>query len=244
MELSVIIPAYNEQVRLPGTLKRLFDYFYVHYHGDYEVIVVNDGSTDETAHMVKQNAEIYPKLRLLDFPQNRGRGAVVRDAVFASSGKFILETDADGSVGEEAIIDFLKYFALHPEIHVLIGSRNIKGARVLSPQPTHRIALGWGFVLLAHIMFGWRMIDRVNGFKMFRRDAALDIFNHQFDNTFLGEAEIVYVAEKRGWKTQELPINWTDYRGSQVKPLREAWRSIIGMFKILARDKKGLYSKR
>ncbi len=244
MELSVIIPAYNEQERLPGTLKRLFDYFYVHYHGDYEVIVADDGSTDGTVAAVKQYAEMYPKLRLLSFPKNRGRGAVVRDAVFASNGKFVLETDADGSVGEEAIIDFLKYFASHPEVQVLIGSRNIKGARVLSPQPLHRIALGWGFVLLAHIMFGWRMIDRVNGFKMFRREAALDIFNHQFDNSFLAEAEIVYAGEKRGWKFQELPVNWTDYRGSQVRPLWESWRSIIGMFKILIRNKKGLYSQK
>ncbi len=243
MELSIIIPAYNEAERLPNTLKQLFDHLYAHYHGDYEVIVASDGSTDQTCAMVAAARDEYPKLRLLDFPANRGRGAVVRDAVFQSSGSFVLEMDADGSVNVDAVTAFLKYFSRHPEIHVLIGSRMYPGAKIITPQPWHRVMLGWCFVLCAKVFFGWPLIDRVNGYKMFRRATADDIYRHQFEDGFLAEAEVVYVAERRGWKVQELPIFWTDYRGSRLQPFREVWRSLGGLLRILRRGRQGVYGR-
>ena len=102
--------------------------------------------------------------------------------------------------------------------------------------------MGYCFLFMAHILFGWKLIDRVNGFKMFRRSAALDVFYNQFENSFLAEGEIVFVAEARGWKIHELPIQWTDYRGSRINPLRDSWQSFWGMFKILQRHRKGLYT--
>lgn len=243
MELSVIIPTYNEAERLPATLHKLFDHLYAHYHGDYEVIVADDGSTDRTPQFVQEAIEQYARLRLLAFPRNRGRGAVVRDAVHSATGKFILEMDADGSVNEDAVTTFLKYFARHPEVDVLIGSRMMPGAKIVTPQPPLRVFFGYCFVVCAKLLFGWKFIDRVNGYKMFRREAAEDIFRHQYDNGFLAEAEIVYVAERRGWKVRELPIFWTDYRGSRVRPFREAWHSVGGMLKILQRDRQGRYAR-
>lgn len=243
MELSIIIPTYNEASRLGATLGKLFDHLYSHYHGDYEVIVADDGSTDGTVALVKHLAEAHPQLKVVAFPANRGRGAAVRDAMFMANGRFILELDADGSVNEDAVTEFLKYFARHPEVHVLVGSRMLPGAKIVTPQPWHRVALGYAFVICARLLFGWPMIDRVNGYKMFRREAAEDIFRHQFEDGFIAEAEIVYVAERRGWRVQELPIRWTDYRGSRVKPFREIGRSLSSMFRILARNRQGLYSK-
>lgn len=244
MELSIIIPVYNEEKRLPLTLEKIFEYLNIHYRGVYEVIIADDGSTDCTAKIVQEFQQRNPQLRLLQFPINRGRGAAVRDAVFEARGQFILETDGDGSTNEHAIIHFLDYFAKHPTVDMLIGSRTVEGARILTPQPLLRVMLGNCFLFVAHVLFGWKMIDRVNGFKMFRREVALDIFSNQYENGFLAEGEIVFVAEKRGWEIKELPILWTDYRGSRVNPFRESWRSFVGVFTILFRHQKGLYTKK
>ncbi|MDO8499670.1 MAG: glycosyltransferase [bacterium] len=243
MELSIIIPVYNEENRLPRTLTQIFEYMSANYSGEYEVIIANDGSKDQTAAIVEESKKIHPQLRLINFPVNRGRGAAVRDTVFEAKGEFILETDGDGSTNEHAITAFLNYFANNPEVDMLIGSRTIEGAKILTPQPLLRVALGYCFLFMAHILFGWKLIDRVNGFKMFRRTAALDIFSNQYDNSFLAEGEIVFVAEARGWRVKELPIQWTDYRGSKINSLRDSWHSFFGMFTILQRHRQGLYTK-
>lgn len=243
MELSIIIPAFNEESRLPPTLRQLFDHLYAHYHGDYEVIVADDGSTDRTAAVVRELTNLHPQLKLLAFPQNRGRGAVVRDAVFATRGQFILQMDADGSTEMEMVTEFLKYFARHPEVQVLVGSRTIPGAKIVTPQPLLRIFLGNCFLLAAWLLFRWPWgVDRINGFKMFRRAAAEDIYRHQFEDGFFAEVEVVYVADRRGWQVRELPIRWTDFRGSRIRPFRESVRSLAGMFNILARNRRGLYA--
>ena len=115
-KLSIIIPAYNEEHRLPSTLDRLFHYLRENFLHPYEVIVANDGSRDQTAAIVRGLMKSYPQLRLMDFSKNRGRGAVVRDAMFLAAGKYILQTDADGSVGEGAVVRFVKYLDAHPEV--------------------------------------------------------------------------------------------------------------------------------
>lgn len=242
-KLSIIIPAYNEENRLPSTLDRLFHYMREHFDAPYEVIVANDGSRDRTAEMVRELMKSHPELRLMDFSKNRGRGAVVRDAMFSAAGAYILQTDADGSVGEEAVVRFVKYLDARPEVDMLIGSRLAPGAKTLTPQPFLRVFLGYAFIVLAMIMFRWKFEDRVNGFKMFRRDGARDIYRNQYSDHYIAEAEVVYVAERRGWKVQELPIFWTDFRDSKIKPIRDSYRSFKGMMIILFNDWKGRYSK-
>ncbi|MBI2625705.1 glycosyltransferase [Candidatus Parcubacteria bacterium] len=242
MELSIVIPAYNEEKRLPRTLERIFSYLGAHYRGAYEVVVVDDGSQDRTSEVVGQLAASNPQLRLITFERNRGRGVVVRDGIFAARGEFVLEADADGSVAEEAIVRFLDYFREHRDVDMLTGSRTVPGALIVTPQPWLRVALGWAFLLLARIMFGWPLYDRINGFKMFPHHVARDIFSHTYESSFFGEAEVVYVAECRGWRVKELPVSWSDNRDSRIRPLREAWRSFWGMFRVLWRDWHGVYT--
>lgn len=241
MQLSIIIPAYNEEDRLALTLDKIFEYLAIHYRGDFEVIVADDGSVDRTAEIVVTYAKRNPELRLVKFQSNRGRGAALRDTVFEAKGDFILETDADGSVNEHAIVDFLNYFFKHQEVDVLVGSRTIEGSRILTPQPFFRNVLGHGFFLLAGIFFGWPIIDRINAFKMYRRKAAIDIFTHQYENGFISKAEVVYVAEVRGWRVKELPILWSEHRGSKVRPIRDSLQSFFGLFRIRARRRSGRY---
>ncbi|MBI2096554.1 MAG: glycosyltransferase [Candidatus Sungbacteria bacterium] len=240
-KLSIVIAAYNEEKRLPETLERLFG-FLERASLSYEIVIVDDGSRDRTLELVKKRAETKPQLRYLTHFPNRGRGVSIREGVLASAGEFVLETDADGSVADEAILRFLKHFAEHPEIDAVFGSRELPGSRIARHQPILRIFLGQGFILLAKILFRmWCTTDFTLGFKMFRRRAATDIFQHQFDSHFLAEAEIAYVAKRRKWNVTELPVTWSDNRDSRVRPLRDSFRSFQGMIKILWRDVRGKY---
>ena len=245
MDLTIIIPAYNEEKRLPPTLTRVVDQMAACFKGTYEILVVDDGSEDGTGKAIEAFIGIYPNIRLVRQPQNKGRGVAVRQGVGMAQGNMILEMDADGSVAVEAISRFADYMIQHPDIDMLIGSRNIEGARIPIRQPFIRRVLGYVFFTMAMFLFGWwDFRDRVNGFKMFRKRVAADIFAHQYETGFLAEAEIVYIAERRGWKYELLPVEWTDSRDSRIHPLRESWRSFWGMFEIVKRGRRGMYTKK
>ena len=243
MELSIIIPAFNEEKRLPPTLNKIFRHLEENHYDDFELIVANDGSQDHTVAAVREFCKKYHEIRILDYKQNRGRGAVCKAAVPETRGDFILITEADGSTNEEAIMPFVRYLKEHSDADILIGSRDVEGARIIFPQPPFRIFLNKVFLLMAKVLFGWPMHDRVNGFKMFRRKAALDIYPHQTETSFFAEAEIVYIADARGWKVRELPIVWADDRDSRVRPMKESLHAFFGMFKIFIRGKTGFYNK-
>lgn len=242
-ELSIIVPAYNEERRIPPTLERMVRNLKNTFPKSFEIIVLDDGSKDKTSAVVAEFASRHPEVTLVTNSTNGGRGAVMRQGALTAKGKYILDTDADGSVDDEAIPRFYKYIESHPDIDMLIGSRTIEGAKIVVVQPLLRVVLGNLFMCMALVLFRWRFIDRVNGFKFFRRETAHDVFANQYDNTFLGEAEVVYVAERRGWRVVELPVLWTDHRDSRIEPWRESYRSFLGMFKILLRDYRGEYLK-
>lgn len=243
MDLTIVIPAFNEENRLPKTLQKLLTYLPAHLTGTFEILVVDDGSTDRTRDIVRATAETHPQLRLLTMERNSGRGAAVQRGVENASGKIILEMDSDGSVDAEAVPRFVTYMNEHRDIDMLIGSRNIEGSKILVPQPLVRTLLGYVFFTLAWIMFGWDFRDRVNGFKMFRTQAARDIFKQQRETGFHAEAEVVVIAENRGWRYELLPVLWTDDPDSRIRPVKESWRSLKGLFAMLWRVRTGVYSK-
>lgn len=239
--LSIVIPAFNEERRLPRTLMRTVPYLDRNLGEPYEIVVVDDGSADRTCELVAEFAKEHPQVRLIRQGRNQGRGVAVRAGVAAAKGELILETDADGSVEDEAIARFLSFLRRHPSVDLAVGSRNVAGAEILTPQPVLRVALGYGFLWLAKALFGWHIQDYTLGFKMFRAEAARDIFAHQFDSGFLAEGEIVFVAMRRGWRLVELPTLWTDFRESRVNPWRDSARSMAGLLAVLARSRQGRY---
>jgi SAM-dependent methyltransferase len=149
--------------------------------------------------------------------------------------------DADGSVDFEAIGRFAAYLDRYPGVDALSGSRNADGAVIAVPQPFLRVFLGNGFLYAARAIFGWDVTDFTLGFKMFRREAALDVIRHQFDSGYLAEAELLVAARGRGWRVVELPVRWVEYGGSRIRPLRESWRSFWGLLGMLRRDARGDY---
>ena len=233
MRLSIVIPAYNEEGRLPGTLERLRA---ASGSLDAEILVVDDGSTDRTSAIAAGAGA-----RVLRLARNAGRGAAVRAGMAAAEGELILEMDADGSVDFEAIGRFVAHLDRHPGVDALCGSRNADGAMIAVPQPFLRVFLGNGFLYAARAFFGWDVTDFTLGFKMFRREAALDVVRHQFDPGYLAEAELLVAARRRGWRVVELPVRWAEYGGSRVRPLRESWRSLRGLLGMIRRDARGDY---
>lgn len=239
--LSIVIPAYNEESRLPQTLDILFAYL-PSLNKSFEIIIVDDGSRDNTVSVVQKMAETHPELSVMSDGINRGRGLAVKRGVLAARGEIILETDSDGSVAEEAIGRFVAAFDADSELAAVFGSREMKGAHIALKQPLLRVFLGYGFIYLTRILFGmWFVTDFTLGFKMFRRAAAHDIFAHQYDPYFVAEAELVFVTHKRGHKGIELPVTWTDNADSRVKPVRDTLRSLRGLVQVLGREILGRY---
>ncbi len=241
VKLSIIIPAFNEQNRLPPTLHRLFRYL-PGLGCSYEIIVADDGSIDQTAELVRQLQNQNDNLVLVSDGINRGRGEAVRIGVSKAQGDLILVTDADGSVADEAIGRFVAAFDSDAELQAVFGSREMRGAVILGAQPYMRWLLGYVFIYLSRLLFSlWHVTDFTLGFKMFRLAAARDIFAHQYDPFFLAEAELVYVAHIRRHRNIELPVAWTDSSDSKVDPLRDVGRSLIGLLQILYRRFTGMY---
>ncbi len=233
MRLSIVVPACNEEARLPGTLERLRAAL---AGADAEILVVDDGSSDRTAALAAAAGA-----RVLRLVRNGGRGAAVRAGIGAANGALILEMDADGSVDLEAIGRFAAHFDRHPGVDVLCGSRNAEGSVIAVPQPLLRVFLGSVFLFAARLFFGWDVTDFTLGFKMFRREAALDVALHQRDSGYIAEAELLVAARGRGWRVQELPVRWAEHGGSRVRPLRESWRGLRGLAAMIKRSWSGDY---
>ena len=243
-DLSIIIAAYNEGRRLPPTLKRMVKNLRSIFPGTFEIIVVDDGSSDGTSAVAQEIARENKEVSLITNKENHGRGYVMRQGMLGAEGRYIIDTDADGSVDDEAIPRFYQYLESHNDADVLIGSRTVRGSKIIVPQSLLRDIMSYGFMAVTSIMFQWPFVDRINGFKMYRREAAHDIFAHQLEDKFLAGAETIFVAERRGWLVKEFPIIWTDDRNSSIThPWREAYRSLFGMCKILVRNWRGEYRK-
>lgn len=240
-KLSIVIPAYNEENRLPKTLERMLPY--LRSQGfSFEIVISEDGSRDKTVPLIQEMATRNPEIRLVGDGVNHGRGMAVKIGIAAAKGDLILETDSDGSVADEAIGRFVRTFDVDSELDVIFGSRMMKGSHIALWQPWLRTFLGYGFLFLARAAFWmWTTTDFTLGFKMYRKDAAKDIFAHQYDPFYVAEAEKVFVAKLRGHKFMELPVTWTDDPDSRVRPVRDTIRSLKGMLAIYARLLAGKY---
>lgn len=227
--LSVIIPAYNEEKRLTKTLIEIDKYLKAQSY-DYEIIVVNDGSKDETGKVVKELFSEIENLRLIDNKDNHGKGYVVRQGMLDAQGKFRIFTDADNSTSINQIEKMWPEF--EKGFDVVIGSRDIKGAVLDPPQSWSRILLGNTFNLLVQILCGlWGIWDTQCGFKCLTAEAVKDIFPKCRINRFAFDPEILVVAKKSGYKIKEIPVYWRNDPDSKVK-LKSMMKMGIDLLKI------------
>jgi dolichyl-phosphate beta-glucosyltransferase len=237
--LSVIIPAYNEEKRLPRTLREINDYL-SRQNFDYEIIVVSDGSTDRTCEVAEFSKSEIQNLKIICEKINRGKGYGVKIGMLNAKGEFRLFTDADNSTPISEIEKFWPEFEKGAD--VVIASRDIKGAILDPPQTLFRRFVGEVFKYLRKIIIGlWEIQDTQCGFKCFKGEAAEKIFPKCKIERFAFDPEILLIAKKMGFKIKEVPVYWKNDLETKVKFVRSATRMLIDLFKIRLNLLRGKY---
>ena len=237
---SFIIPAYNEGARLGATLDRVLAYLAAQ-GWDAEVLVVNDGSRDQTADLVRSSAQAHPQLRLIENPGNRGKGYSVRNGMLNAGGEVLLFSDADLS---SPIEEANKLFAA-----IAAGADVAIGSRWLQPETqTHRQSLlrqfyGRLFNLALRVLLGLNFKDTQCGFKAFTRSAARTIFPLQRIERWGFDPELLYLARRAGLKVQEVAVAWAHVEGTRLNPLRDGIRMFGEVLKIRWNAITGKYSQ-
>jgi len=238
--LSVIIPAYNEEKRLPKTLREINNYLRKQTYIS-EIIVVSDGSSDGTVEAVKNLMPEIKNLKVLEFKERHGKGFVVKQGILEAKGEYRIFTDADNSTSIDQVEKMWPEFEVGYD--VVIGSRDIKGAIPSVPQPwVRKVILGEGFKLVRKIIIGlWKIEDTQCGFKGFKEKAAQDIFPRITICQFGFDPEVLVIAKKLGYKIKEIPITWINDPESKVKfksmvkmffeTLKIRWNLILGKYK-------------
>jgi len=218
---SFILPAYNESERLSTSLPKVLEYVRQR-RLDAEIIVVNDGSKDDTADIVRKFAAIDPCIRLLENPGNRGKGYSVRNGMLHARGDVMLFSDTDLS---SPIYEADKLFgAIRNGADVAIGSRWLQRELQTEPQPLVRQLYGRLFNLGLRIVLDLRFKDTQCGFKAFTREAAHAIFPRQHIERWGFDPEILFLAKKFKLKTVEIPVEWAHDHRSKISPLRDGLR--------------------
>jgi dolichyl-phosphate beta-glucosyltransferase len=213
--LSIIIPAYNEQVRLPETLRKIEDYLRYTKWAFHEILVVDDGSTDGTVEAAKKFAATNPDVRILINPGNRGKGFSVRHGMRAARGEWRLFSDADLSTPIEEL-EKLWCVVEQGKDQIAIGSRALDRTLIGVHQPGLRESMGRIFNGVMRVATGLAISDTQCGFKLFRGDVAEEVFSRQLLERFGFDAEVLFIAFQRGYSIAEVPVRWNHVDGSKV----------------------------
>ena len=219
--LSVVIPAYNEEGRLPETLTTLNEYLIGRAY-TWEVVVADDGSEDSTAAIVQGFGRIHPGFRVHTFP-HLGKGAAVKQGMLVACGEYRFLCDADLSMPIEMLGRLLPPDGAAAD--VVIGSRESAGARRLG-EPRSRWLMGRVFNGFTRLLATPGISDTQCGFKVFKSEAAVALFSAQTLDGFAFDAEILFLARKRGFTTAEVGIDWHYRAESKVRPFRDGWRTL------------------
>jgi glycosyltransferase involved in cell wall biosynthesis len=219
--ISIVVPAYNEEKRLPSTLEALRAFVASHSFEFVEIVVVDDGSCDGTAELVRRYAGEHPQFRLVQNPGNRGKGYAVRNGMMSAIGEWILYSDADLSAPIDQLERLWAAVQKQPA-QVAIGSRAVDRTMVGVRQPLGRELAGRFFNLVMRLLTGLPFRDTQCGFKLFHRDAARVIFPRQQLDGFGFDVEDLYIAKVLGIKAIEVPVRWDNVEGTKVSLLRGA----------------------
>jgi glycosyltransferase involved in cell wall biosynthesis len=242
-ELSIIIPAFNEEKRLGGTLTRIREYFDAHPAGPggIEIIVVDDGSTDGTARLVEEWASHMPCLRLVSNGENRGKGYSVRHGMLEARGRVTLFTDADLSSPIEESQKLLR--AIRVGNDVAMGSRALNRSLIAVHQSRFREIAGMIFNSFVRLFTGLPFEDTQCGFKAFVRERSRIIFEQQRTERFGFDPEILFLAQRHGLRSAEIPVRWAHDPATKVHVLRDSLLMFADLIYIRWNALTGRYPK-
>ncbi len=242
--LSIVIPAYNEEQNIrSGVLKQVYDYLQKQDY-TWEVLLVDDGSTDKTIQACKEVLGKFKGFKVLREP-HRGKGGTVIAGVLAAAGQYIVFTDADQSTPINQLEKFLP--RLQTDYDIVIGSRSGR-----SGAPVFRKLMSLGFSLLRTVVLRLPYKDTQTGFKGFTRESARRIFSLMkkfFENKHIKGAstaagfdvEMLYIARKMGYKIAEVPVDWIYEPGTKKNPLKESWIGLKGIMAVRIKSLWGVY---
>ena len=227
--LSLIIPLYNEAL----CLKKNFDILKTYLdslEGGCEIILVNDGSTDDTASIMKEIVQTNPQVRPINNPRNRGKGHAVRTGVLSAASEYVLFIDADLAVPVHFIGISLK--KLEAGTSIVIGSRHLPASCLRIREGPLRQFLGEIFRRLGRMILGLHVSDITCGLKGFEKHVAFDIFSRSKIERWGYDAEIIFIAQKRGYAIEEIPVEWYHSFDSKVTPGIDSIRTLLEVMRI------------
>ncbi len=236
-KLTVVIPAFNEAKNIESTVNEVTS-FLTGKGYSYEVIIVDDGSKDDTLDIVKRYKTVNSNgnIKILENIFNRGKGYAVRNGIMQATGDYILFMDADNSTRIFELERMLPGFK--DGYDIVIGSRRLKNipGNIVISQPSYRHILGEIYIFLSRLFFKIGVRDYNCGFKMFKNNVAKKVFSKQRMNDWSFDLETLFLAEKYNFKIKELPVNWKHCEGSKVRPILDGIKSFISLFKIKVND--------
>lgn len=229
IDLSVVIACYNESKRVPATLEDIANFSQANPTLRLEVIVVNDGSKDNTLEILQSYTARFPWLKIITYEINRGKGYAVKQGMLASSGEHVVFMDADNSTN---VREYLNFLPLTVDYDVIMGSRYLPGSNLVKQPGLSRLIISRTSNLLVRIMLGINFHDTQCGFKLFKHSEIEPIFNRQTIERFGFDMEIIMIAQRLGLKIKEQPVTWVDDPNSTVNPIRDTLRTFQELLRI------------
>lgn len=239
--ISVVIPAFNEEARIVSTLKKIWDYLNEHFH-KFEIIVVNDGSTDRTVPELEALSETMGNMKIVHNDKNMGKGYSVKRGVLAASGDVILISDSDLSTPIEEAEKLFEW--LHRGFDIAIGSRGLKDSHIVIRQPWYREKMGKIFNILVRAIIIGGIKDTQCGFKLFRSDVANQIFLRSLIKGFSFDIEILFLANKSGFRIKEVPMRWINSPHSKVRILKDSLLMFTDLLRVKLNHLLGIYKEK
>lgn len=236
--LSLVIPAYNEEARLERTVRDAVTYFRAERRS-FELLVVDDGSRDDTSGLVRRLSEELPEVRLIRLAANHGKGYAVRTGVVNACGRTILFADADGATPFEEIERLQA--ALDAGADIAVGSRALQAEGVRVRARFHRRVIGRAFHALVELLTVREVKDTQCGFKLFRAPVAHDLFSRMRMNGFSFDVELLVMAARRGYRVAEVPVNWVHQPGSKIRLTVDSLKMAVDLFRIRGHCLSGEY---
>jgi dolichyl-phosphate beta-glucosyltransferase len=223
--VSIIIPAYNEAHRLEASTRALREYLGL-VPWSYEVILVVELSTDGTLDLAQRLVGQDPSFEVVGNEVHRGKGCAVRTGMLRARGEIVFFMDVDLSTPLPEVDHFLARFARNPPVDVLIGNRQHAQSEILKSQHFVRKKMGQTFNAILRAVSRIRIADTQCGFKAFRREAARRIFELQKLDGFAFDVEVLILAERLGFKVEDMPVQWINAEGSKVRIIRDSYRML------------------
>ena len=231
--ISIVIAAYNEEQRIGESLLKIKDYLDAQNFA-YEIIVVDDGSTDNTRQVAIGYKPKITNLKIISYPNNKGKGYALRQGVLASKGESVLLSDADLSTPIEELSYMLPLISGR-EYDVVIGSRALKPETIIKKQPWWRQGMGKIFNRIVRLLVLEGFKDTQCGFKLFSGEAARNLFKNARVDRFAYDVEILSLAKKRNYRVSEVPVRWINSPDSKVHPIFDSLQMFFDLVKIRLR---------